>query len=326
MHTVTSANPTDELSVSFREYVQQRKSASNRHLQGGIADYAFGSDFSLRQKIRSIPGFYALAKSITNVYVPQIKQQMALSAAKVGPTQFPEIYNMVTDCAKRLGIGIPSVYIVHSPGEMNAYAMATEDDDPLIYIYSSMVERFTSDELKAVIGHECGHIHNNHGIFNTAANLMINASALLIPGVAQIVNLLSTPLALGLKAWSRAAEVTCDRAGIICSDEKTATVFVQAKLQSGAVMGSHELNPEALIKQYDSLRNSPMRFSELLNTHPSSARRIIAAHEFLNSEVLYSWRPEWKEPGMELISKQELDSRCEQFVSVFKSKKWGEKP
>ena len=65
MHTVTSANPTEELSVSFREYVQQRKSASNRHLQGGIADYAFGSDFSLRQKIRSIPGFYALAKSIT---------------------------------------------------------------------------------------------------------------------------------------------------------------------------------------------------------------------------------------------------------------------
>ena len=322
MHTVTSANPTDELSVSFREYVQQRKSASNRHLQGGIADYAFGSDFSLRQKIRSIPGFYALAKSITNVYVPQIKQQMALSAAKVGPTQFPEIYNMVTDCAKRLGIGIPSVYIVHSPGEMNAYAMATEDDDPLIYIYSSMVERFTSDELKAVIGHECGHIHNNHGIFNTAANLMINASALLIPGVAQIVNLLSTPLALGLKAWSRAAEVTCDRAGMICSERVEDAYSVNAKLLYGAAIGDREtVNLEALKKQLEMQMGTLVRLEELMTDHPTSVRRIMAEMEFTQCEVFYRWRPELREAGQTTRTREETDERCRRYVDVIRAGK-----
>jgi hypothetical protein len=60
---------------------------------------------------------------------------------------------------------------------------------------------------------------------------------------------------------------------------------------------------------------------EIEYDHPLPIRRIFAIKEFLNSETLYSWRPEWKTEGMNLINKQELDARCEKYVSVAKSDK-----
>jgi len=322
MSLSTRTNPTGEIDVSFQDYVRQRRSVSDAHMVGKAPDYAYGSDFVLQQKIRAIPGFYQLAKTIGSVYIPQEKQKLARSATRVGPNQFPELHEMVVDCARRLGIGIPTLYVLHDPGTINAYAVAYEDDAPLIEVTSALLERFTKDEVKAVIAHECGHIHNNHGIYDMAANLILNSAQVAIPGVSQILSMLSAPLFFALKAWSRAAEVTCDRAGVICSDDKNATVMAQAKLAYGATMGNdYQVNVETLLKQYDTLRATPARLLELESTHPASVRRILAAREFLNSETLYTWRPEWKEPGMECISKQELDARCDQFISVFKSER-----
>jgi len=133
--------------------------------------------------------------------------------------------------------------------------------------------------------------------------------------------LLSTPLRLMFSAWSRAAEVTCDRAGIICADNMEDSVSAFGKMLSGAVLTKNEVNIDAVLKQYDKLRATPVRLLELEYSHPVTVRRIFAVKEFMNSDVLYRWRPEWKEPGKKLVSKQELDTRCEKFINVIDSKK-----
>lgn len=318
---MTRINPTDEIDVSFQTYVKNRKALTQSHLENGMPDYAYGSDYLLRQKIKAIPGFYPFAKAITNTYVPRYKQELNLDGLRVGPSQFPDVYEMVQDCARRLGIGIPTVFIKNAPAEINAGAYAMEDDAPLIEITTGLLERVTPGELKAVIGHECGHIHNNHGIYNTAAQLILNSLQITIPGIQQIVSLVSTPLRWALMMWSRAGEVTCDRAGAICSDDAEDGITLQAKLIYGAALNRSDVNIDSVLRQYDTLRETPVRLLELEATHPLSVRRIFAIKEFLRSEVLYSWRPEWKTPGMETISKQELDARCERYVSVAKSEK-----
>ncbi len=314
-------NPTETIDVSFSSYIKDRKMKTELHMEGGIPDYAYGPDFALRQKIKAIPGIFPLFKAITNQYVPYIKQQTNLQSLKVGPNQFPDIYEMVVDCARRLGIGIPTVFIEPSPSEINACTYAFEDNAPMIIITSALLERFTAGEVKSVIGHECGHIHNNHGIYNTAVTVILNALAIGFPGIQQILNLVSRPLQYALLAWSRAAEVTCDRAGIICCDDVNDEISGKSKFLYGAAFNRSSINIDAILKQYEMMRATPVRLLELGADHPVAIRRIFADKEFINSEILYQWRPEWKTPGMKLTNKQELDARCEKYIGVIKSDK-----
>ena len=319
MDSIINFNPTDKVNVSFSDYVTRRKSTTQNHMQGGVPDYAFHLDYELRKKIDAMPIFYKVAKAVTSTYVPEKMQFLNMNALKVGPNQFPDIYEMVTDCARRLNIGIPHCFVINAT-EMNAYAVATEDDTPVIVLHSGIVERMTRDELKAVIGHECGHVHNNHGIYNTVAELLINQTlgAGILGGLTAIA---LKPLEYAMNSWSRAAEVTCDRAGIICSDDINATISTQGKLAFGAAFGRNEVNTDEILKQIKSFEGSAVRLNEVLYDHPIAARRILAAEEFINSDVLYSWRPEWKTPDLKTIDRAELEKRCRKHIVVVKKEK-----
>ena len=63
-----------------------------------------------------------------------------------------------------------------------------------------------------------------------------------------------------------------------------------------------------------------VRYEEIFNTHPSGARRVAALMEFAKCDTLYDWRPELKEPGMELHSKAITDQACHRFVDVSKKR------
>ena len=312
-------NPTDNIDVGFDSFVKSKQDVHDANLEGGIPNYAFASDYAIRKKIMAIPGVFPFFKAVTNTVVPFMKQQFNMNGLRVGPTQYSNIYNMTVECAGVLGIGVPSVYILNVPGVMNAMTVATDDEAPLIILFSGLVERLTEGELKSVIGHECGHIHNNHGVFNIAVSALIN-KGFHVPMAAQIMSLAFIPLRYLLQAWSRAGEVTCDRAGIICSDDKMDKSRASAKLMSGGMLGMEEANLDAIIKQYDMLRKTPVRLLELTRTHPLSIRRILANQEFINSEILYKWRPEWREPGMNLTDKKELDARTGKYISIIKNK------
>ena len=313
-----SYNPTNDVNISFNSYVNERQKVHNKHLEGGIPDYAFASDYAIRQKIKTLPGIYPFFKAVTSSYVPRHKQLINLSGLKVGARQYPEIYNMTAECANILGIGMPTVYIIPEMAVLNAYTIATDDEAPIIVLHSSLVERFSNDELKTVIGHECGHIHNNHGIYSIAVQTMLDQS-MNIPIVSQILSAITIPVRLMFMAWVRAAEVTCDRAGMICANDPIDIMKADVKLMHGGMINSDEANIEAALKQYDMLRKTPVRFLELDSTHPTTVRRLYADLEFLNSEILYKWRPEWRKPDMKLIDKQELDTRCEKYISVIRS-------
>jgi hypothetical protein len=98
-------------------------------------------------------------------------------------------------------------------------------------------------------------------------------------------------------------------------------ISADLKFMYGSTLNRNDVNIEAALKQYEAMRSTPVRLLELESSHPTAIRRIFAEKEFMNSEVLYKWRPEWKTPDMKLINKQELDARCEKYISVIKSEK-----
>jgi len=320
VNILVRVNPTESMDLRFSTYVANRKAKTEYHMEAGVPDYAYGADYATRQKIHAIPGAFAFFKALTNQFVPQMRQQINLQGLKVGPTQFSDVYEKVVDCARILGIGIPTVFILND-NTLNAVSYAMEDDEPLIVINSGLLERVSPGELKAVIGHECGHSHNNHTLYTLALDLIMQSLIINIPIARQILTFATMPLQLALSTWSRAAEVTADRAAVICCDDPRDALTVNAKLMYGAAFDRADVNLDAVLKQYDALRETPVRYLEITQSHPASVRRIFAEQDFLDSEVLYSWRPEWKQPGMKLISKQELDARCKKYISVTRSEK-----
>ena len=317
-------NPTAPISVSFDEYVRSRESALQAHTEQGIPDYAFGSDYAIRKRLRAIPVLYRFCKVYASYIVPRQKKICELTSIRVSPKQYPEIYQITEHCAKTLGIGIPDLYIEPNLMEINARTYATDEDSPLIVLHSALVERLTPEELCFVIGHECGHIHNLHGIYDIAAQILINSGT--IAGVkgglpVNLLPLLNLSTSMALNMWSRAAEVTCDRAGLICCGNFEVAQSTFAKFLSGGLLNNDaQASLEELTRQYEGIRRSPIKLLELDFNHPTSIRRILAAREFMNSAVYYDWHPEQKTAGRALLNHEELDALCNEYISVTKGK------
>lgn len=312
-------SPLSTLDISFEHYVQRRKAIENRRMSGnGLPNYAFALDYEYRRKLDSVPQLYNIAKKICATYASRTLQEINMDGLLAGPQQFPEVYQIGCDCAKTLGIAIPNIYIVNNQG-LNAYTVATDEIEPLIVIYSGLYERFTLGELRCVIGHECGHIHNQHTVYNTLSNILV-ASGQIATGIlsAQLMNILTLGSEVLLRTWSRAAEVTCDRAGMICSERIEDAYNVNAKLMYGGAWGEHEVSLDALKQQLDMQRQSMTKLNELLYDHPTSVRRILAEKEFAECEIFYQWRPELKQSGMTMRSREVTDQRCRRIVDVMK--------
>lgn len=324
MHTAcANYNPVSRVPIGFGTYVDNMKQRDNIHKINGIPDYAFSLDLQLREQIRKLPYFYAISKRVAEHEEARYRQLLTASALQVGPRQFPDIYEMTMDCAKRLGIGPPNVFVVHGQS-INAATYASDTTTPTIMLHSGLIERVTPGELKCVIAHECGHIHNEHMVYQSIADLVQNALA--VGGMmSSILSMLSQTALILIAEWSRNAEVTCDRAAMICSDQVEDAININKKLVYGSFIGrDDEVNIEDIRSQFEHISSVISVITELYEDHPSSIRRVLASDEFTRCEVLYQWRPELKKPGMELHTKEECDKICAKYTAVLKDARRGE--
>jgi len=338
MNEIRKATPVDTVNCNFSDYLNRRKTIAADHLNGTIPDYCFSLDIECRKVLDSIPGLYTLGKKIMGTVASNELRRVNMDGLAVGPNQFPDVYEMGRDCARILGIGIPNIYIVPD-SSLNAAAYCTDDVEPFIKINSGLYERMTPGELKTVIGHECGHIHNNHAIYQNIAALLFNTGVNIGIQTGQMTQMLLSAISYSgqaaLASWSRAAEVSCDRAGIICSDDPRDALTAEAKFLYGAAFGTQEVNLEDLEAQLEMQMNSLAKYTEAIGginaygelqfyDHPTTLRRVAAEREFIECELLYKWRPDLLEPGKKLRTLEETNARCKKLIAVFE-KGLGEK-
>lgn len=325
----TNRSPIADMDWSFGSYLNRRISENARHITGNaVPDYAYGMDYELRKKLDAIPGLYSL---VTKMLVTELTNQLQtfnMYSLAVTPTQFSDVYDITCECARRLGIAVPNVFIVTEPksfikdmSEINAWTYCIDEIQPTIIITSAMYERFTTGELKAVIGHECGHIQNNHMVYDYIANMITNTG---IVGIGarypMLAAILSTSTAVALSSWSRAEEVTADRAGMICADDPEDAYRVNAKLMYGATFKEQEIDYASLEQQLKLEMGNINKYLTFTSSHPTSVRRIMAEREFAECAVFYDWRPDLKKPDSVFRSKEECDARCKTYINLMSDK------
>jgi len=319
------SNPTRSVSLDFREYLRQRQSELDRHMTGGIPDYAFSLDASIRSKLASVRLLRTIGQAVNAATVPIQRQMLLMNGVAVGPQQFPQIHALGEACARTLGIGIPQIFIV-AESTPNAYTYCTNDIDQIIVLTSGLVESLKAeDELKFVIGHECGHIHNQHVVYNTIWELTVNplahgtlqAAIKLTPGLGAIAPLLQqlTNIALWyvFRRWHRCAEITSDRAGLICCGDRQAAMNALGKLTYGGIQALQGFNPEAYADQARRAEQSPLLFKALFQDHPSGPERVESLRLFAECEVFKFWRPE-AQALAPYRGKPAVDAECENLV------------
>lgn len=175
---------------------------------------------------------------------------------RVGEQQLPHLHNLLLEACQVLDLEPPQLYVQQNPVP-NAYTFAMRGRQPFIVLHTSLIELLTPAEIQAVIAHELGHLKCEHSVYLTLANLLVLASNLL-PNWGAV---LARSLQEQLLQWLRCAELSCDRAALLATQEPRAVMSVLMKLAGGSPSLAPQLNLDAFIAQardYDAIDTSEL--------------------------------------------------------------------
>lgn len=196
---------------------------------------------------------------------------------------YPEINALVNECVKILGIQRPHVVISsHLPG-LNACAFGS-DEECYVALSPLLIKMLDRNQLKYIIGHECGHIAMGHMMYHTAV-MLATQFAKAVPIVGPVLNVIGS---LPLQAWSRRSEITADRAGLLCCKDgeiaKRTLLQLTMPFVDVSQLDIHEyLENSEKYREEGVLRN----VSEYVASHPLIPKRIRAIDEFMKSKKYY---------------------------------------
>lgn len=197
-------------------------------------EYVHPSDSRALAALRMIPGIdSALKKLLAVTGESAIRVIFTASAVKVTPQQCPDLHAKLQVACTTLGVDMPELFVQQNP-IVNAFTGGVER--PVIVLHSSLIERLSDEEVLAVIAHEVGHIHAEHVLYLTAARLLEAVASVALaaaPIAAIITQLLSGSMRAALLAWARRAELSCDRAALLVTQDADVIGRTMMKLCGG---------------------------------------------------------------------------------------------
>lgn len=256
------------IDFDFQRYVELRKGAREAQAREG-AGYAYGGDLRVLRTLDKLRPVRMALESAVRLWRSGARDEMLKKATRASPQKFPEVHAAAAKCAEMLHLVTPAVYVAPELAGTGGQVLGTEED-PVIVLDRDLVDGLSEPELVAVIGHACGHVQNNHAVFTTALYHLHNFAN-------RFVKWIVAPAALALGSWARRAEITCDRANLLCTRD---------------------------------LDRSTAVLQNVWGTHPDVARRVEALKVFAESAYYKGMRGE--EGG---LNPEQCDARVAEIMS-----------
>lgn len=254
-------------------------------------DYVHPADSRALAALRMIPGIdTALKKLLEIVGEGQLRVILMASSVRVTQRQMPDLFAKLQVACTTLSVDLPELYVMQSP-VMNAFTYGSEK--PMLVLHTALLERLTDDEVLAVIAHEVGHIHAQHSLYLTAALLLeaiANAAIVSTPVAGLVKQILSMTMRGALLSWMRSAELSCDRAALLVTQNPEVIGRTMMKLCGGGLSNKLDYD-EFLAQARDFQKNYDDKaldrfWADVLNagqTHPFPVWRVSEILKWIDS-------------------------------------------
>lgn len=244
--------------------------------------------------------FLVLA-GVMNFFAYWFSDKMALrmaGAREVTEAEDPRLYALVREVANLASMPMPRVYVIHNESP-NAFATGRNPKNAAVAVTTGIRRLLTERELRAVLGHEMGHVKNYDiltssivatiaGAIQMIAQLLMfsslfgrsdeNRNPLLMLVAVLIAPIAATLIQLGI---SRTREYAADKTGAEVTHDPEALASALEKLQRGVAYAPMQETPaqEAVSALYIVKPFAGGGMGNLFSTHPPLEERIRRLRE-----------------------------------------------
>lgn len=221
------------------------------------------ADRAALNALRAIPGFDEVVRKVYGFFGERgVRLLFQANAVRVGPTQFPRVHNAFTDvCATLDWEPRPDLFVTQSPF-FNAGAFGM--DRPFIVLNSAAVSSLDDEELHTILGHELGHVMSGHSLYRTILVILLTVGLRGLPFLAGIALL---PIQIALLEWYRKSELSCDRTGLLASQDPVASMRMFMKMAGGGTPEETDLNAFMVqAREYETGGDAADAIAKVFNT------------------------------------------------------------
>ena len=206
------------------------------------------ADRAALQALRAVPGVDEVIRKVLALLGGErgVRLLFQGNAVRVGPAQFPKLWHLHQEaCTTFDWPEVPELYVSQTPF-FNAGAYGI--DQPFIVLHSAALELLDDDEVRALLAHELGHVMSGHALYRTIAAILALVSLGALPVLASLAVL---PVRLAFLEWSRKAELSADRAGLLGVQDIVAAQRLDMKMAGGGRGEGFagQLNVDAFMQQ-----------------------------------------------------------------------------
>lgn len=258
---------------------------ARRYEQISPKAYEHPADRAATSALHAVPLLDKVIKRLTDLgHERRLRQVVMGNAVKVGPEQLAQTWAVYQQCCTVLDLdATPELYVTNTP-EVNAMTIGAKT--PIVVVNSSLLGSYAPNEVHTVLGHETSHVLSEHYYYTTALVLLRQFMEGALPR-SLLLGLPVRAMYLALLEWSRAAELSSDRAAALVMGDPLEPCRVMMRLAGGALPG---MSFEAFLKQSseyleeDDIFSRQARFWVELNVnHPFAVRRVRQLMEWVQS-------------------------------------------
>jgi heat shock protein HtpX len=238
---------------------------------------------------------FALAMNIGSYWFSDKLALAASGARQVTPDQEPRLHHIVEEVCAMSGMPKPKVYIIQNDSP-NAFATGRNSKHAAVAATTGIMRILDDRELRAVFGHEIGHIQNHDILVNAVVGTVASAIMFLamigrwslffglggrnrdnglLGIVAIIAMIILAPIAATIirLAVSRQREYGADTTGAHIVHDPMALASALDKLQATTRVRPMQVSP-AISHMFIVNPLGKVDFASLFSTHPPTEKRI----------------------------------------------------
>lgn len=211
------------------------------------ADFMHPWDHKATENLKRVPGFDALIKKVLEYGLERIFYlENVADNVRVTPRMFPKLDRYLDWGCQILDVPKPELY-VSMKFEANAFTYG--HTRPFIVLNSGLIDLLDEEERFFVIAHELGHIKCEHLLYTIVAENIATLLEIVGKATLGVGALLGGGLALALYDWYRKAELSADRAALLCVQDVDVATRTFMKMAGGASTLYGEMDQDEFLRQ-----------------------------------------------------------------------------